>query len=454
MGFSLPIKAFSNTPLLGLAFRGTISRQGTPLRIHRAHLRQSTSALFQRLFPERQIFFRSEGEVHFRRLSPRFQMTVAGIGVLVFLWVLATSLYYLSGDARLAAKDQELRYMSGELDSLLGELTRLQNDALARAERIEQRQRFLDSLIASAPETGGLAGEGATLEGAKVEKDGVSKKEEQQSFLHRATAARAPLLASLLGANRAAAKSMTVTTGLARETDVLLGRLARIAAHQDAQARALAAREEQRLRAARQVVARLGLDFRALIAAESEAPRGVGGPLLPVPEEPGTAAFRKLLDLVGTRRQFDAAVLSIPSRVPADNYYVSSRFGQRRDPFRKTWAMHSGVDMAGWPGEPIYAAGDGLVVKAGRAPAYGLMVEIDHGNGFRTRYGHMRKLKTRAGQRVTRGTIIGEMGTSGRSTSTHLHWEVWFQGKLVDPMRYLEASKDVFALQNRVRTDG
>ncbi len=437
-----------------LGVSGAISRQVAPLRIHRAHLRQSTHALFKRLFPERQIFFRSEGEVHFKRLSPRFQMTVAAIAGFALLWVLATSIYYLTGDVRLAAKDQELRYMSGELDALLGELTRLQNDALARAERIEQRQRFLDSLLPSTPEAGAVPGHDATLQGATTEKSEGSHKREQQSFLHRGATARAPLLATLFGANRAVAGSVTATDGLAEETDALLGRLARIAAHQDAQARALAAREEERLRTAQRVVARLGLDFKALIAAETETRRGVGGPLLPVPEEPGTAAFRKLLDLVGTRRQFDAAVLSIPSRVPADNYYVSSRFGQRRDPFRKTWAMHSGVDMAGWPGEPIYAAGDGLVVKAGRAPAYGLMVEIDHGNGFRTRYGHMRKLKTKAGQRVTRGTIIGEMGTSGRSTSTHLHWEVWFRGKLVDPMRYLEASKDVFALQNRVRTDG
>ena len=344
--------------------------------------------------------------------------------------------------------------MSGELDALLGELTRLQDDALARAEQIEQRQRFLDSLLANMPEASAVAGDDTALEGTKAEQDGISREREQQSFLHRAGAVRTPLLASWLGANRAVAGGVVATDGLVGETDALLGRLARIAAHQDAQARALAAREEQRLRAARRLVARLGLDFKALLAAEAETPGGAGGPLLPVPEEPGTAAFRTLLDLVGTRRQFDAAVLSIPSRIPADNYYVSSRFGQRRDPFRKTWAMHSGVDMAGWPGEPIYAAGDGLVIKAGRAPAYGLMVEIDHGNGFRTRYGHMRKLKTKAGQRVTRGTIIGEMGTSGRSTSTHLHWEVWFRGKLVDPMRYLEASKDVFALQDRVRTDG
>ncbi len=410
--------------------------------------------MFRRLFPERQIFFRTEGEVHFRRLSPRFQITVAGIAGVILLWVLATSIYYLTGDVRLAAKEQELHYMSGELDALLGELTRLQDDALARAEQIEQRQRFLDSLLANMPEASAVAGDDTALEGTKAEQDGISREREQQSFLHRAGAVRTPLLASWLGANRAVAGGVVATDGLVGETDALLGRLARIAAHQDAQARALAAREEQRLRAARRLVARLGLDFKALLAAEAETPGGAGGPLLPVPEEPGTAAFRTLLDLVGTRRQFDAAVLSIPSRIPADNYYVSSRFGQRRDPFRKTWAMHSGVDMAGWPGEPIYAAGDGLVIKAGRAPAYGLMVEIDHGNGFRTRYGHMRKLKTKAGQRVTRGTIIGEMGTSGRSTSTHLHWEVWFRGKLVDPMRYLEASKDVFALQDRVRTDG
>ncbi|MFQ5346815.1 MAG: peptidoglycan DD-metalloendopeptidase family protein [Rhodothalassiaceae bacterium] len=426
------------------------------MRIHRAHIRDSALALYRRLFPERQIFFRSEGEVHFRRLSPQMQVTAAAIALVALMWILAVSIHYLTGDARLAAKERELQYVSGELDALLGELGRLQKDALARTRKVEQRQRILDSLLGDLPAEG--AAEAATAGDAAAAEDGTraSGRASQDQAMWTGGAGGSTVLAALIGVSgaRAGAPVRGPEYDVHRETGFLLRRLDAIAAKQEEQAAALARREQRRLAEARHLVARLGLEFDDLLASDVVPAVGTGGPLVAISGDQSSPAFRDLLDLAGTRRQFDAAVFSIPSRIPADNYFVSSRFGQRRDPFRKTWAMHSGVDLAGWPGEPIHAAGEGLVIKAGRAPAYGLMVEIDHGNGFHTRYGHMRKLKVKAGARVDRGTVIGEMGTSGRSTSTHLHWEVWFQGKLVDPMRFMEASKDVYALQTQVRSNG
>ena len=105
--------------------------------------------------------------------------------------------------------------------------------------------------------------------------------------------------------------------------------------------------------------------------------------------------------------------------------------------------MHAGIDIASHWKTPIKATSEGVVIRAGFKGPYGRLVEIDHGNGFRTRYGHLEVIKVKKGQHVDQGDIVGLMGTSGRSTNTHVHYEIWFGNHYRNPMKFLRAAKHV-----------
>ncbi|MGF7171515.1 murein DD-endopeptidase MepM/ murein hydrolase activator NlpD [Sphingobium xanthum] len=137
---------------------------------------------------------------------------------------------------------------------------------------------------------------------------------------------------------------------------------------------------------------------------------------------------------------------SIPSREPVENISLTSSFGNRSDPFNGRRRMHQGIDIPGPIGTPIYATADGVVQRAEWANGYGNLVEINHGNGLETRYGHMSKLIAQPNERVRRGQLIGLMGSTGRSTGSHLHYEVRIAGAAVNPMPYIEGTNYELAL--------
>ncbi len=130
-----------------------------------------------------------------------------------------------------------------------------------------------------------------------------------------------------------------------------------------------------------------------------------------------------------------------PSGWPSSGGWISSRYGYRRDPFTGRRAFHSGVDIANKPGSPIKAVADGVVTRAGREGAYGLMVEVNHGNGYHTRYAHASKILVDVGSRVSKGDRIAVVGSTGRSTGTHVHFEVFKDDKAVNPRKFLRAAR-------------
>ncbi|WP_062268892.1 M23 family metallopeptidase [Endozoicomonas arenosclerae] len=164
-------------------------------------------------------------------------------------------------------------------------------------------------------------------------------------------------------------------------------------------------------------------------------------------------AIDQLSDQIDSReQQFDILISLVANRAISDDAFVaglpvkkgwlSSRFGQRTDPFTGKRAWHAGIDMAGKRGSDIVAVAAGVVTWSGDRFGYGLLVEINHGNGYVTRYAHAQASKVKVGDIVTRGQTIAEMGSSGRSTGPHVHFEVIRNGKHVDPQRYIyRASK-------------
>ena len=142
-------------------------------------------------------------------------------------------------------------------------------------------------------------------------------------------------------------------------------------------------------------------------------------------------------------KELETALQSVPVKLPAKDYYISSLYGYRKDPMSKRRSMHKGIDMAGWKGTKIFTPANGMVRRAGHNGSYGLFIEIDHQNGFLTRYGHLSKIKVHKGQTLTKDDLIGLMGSTGRSSGTHLHYEILFENKQINPLKLIKALKDV-----------
>jgi len=183
-----------------------------------------------------------------------------------------------------------------------------------------------------------------------------------------------------------------------------------------------------------------------------DQPPALGGPETGAGEGPAVPALDAMIDSLGTqiddrRRQLTAlenliltrelARQIVPGGRPVEAGYISSLYGQRTDPFDGHQANHQGIDFAGAPGTRVLAVADGIVSHAGPDGGYGRLIEVTHGNGYVTRYAHNAKLLLAPGETVKRGDAIALMGSTGRSTGTHLHFEVLRDGRPVNPLSFV-----------------
>ncbi len=169
-------------------------------------------------------------------------------------------------------------------------------------------------------------------------------------------------------------------------------------------------------------------------------------------ESPNAQAAGEFHALFMSWKKLDAmenGVISIPSTKPISAFTFTSAFGVRADPFRGSAAMHAGIDLASPTGTPIYATADGVVDRAEWFGGYGNMVEIDHGKSIATRYGHMSRIVAHEGERVHRGDLIGYVGSTGRSTGPHLHYEVRIDGRAVNPIPFLQSANYLVAVNEQ-----
>lgn len=189
---------------------------------------------------------------------------------------------------------------------------------------------------------------------------------------------------------------------------------------------------------------------------------GMGGPYEPVSAEAAAAAasaataegsadaqFRSLFQTWQKLDVLEQTVIAIPSMQPVENVRLTSSFGVRSDPFHGSAAMHAGIDIPGPIGTPIYATADGVIGRSGRFGGYGNLITVNHGKGIETRYGHLSKILVAANTRVRRGQLIGLMGSTGRSTGSHLHYEVRIDGAAVNPMPFMQNANVLDQIQQR-----
>jgi len=173
---------------------------------------------------------------------------------------------------------------------------------------------------------------------------------------------------------------------------------------------------------------------------------GRGGPF----ETAGNPTFKALFNSWKKLDSLQDGVISVPSDKPVKTAAFTSGYGVRSDPFRGVAAMHAGIDLSGPHGTPIYATADGVVANAGwNSGGYGNLIKVDHGRGIETRYGHLSAILVRPGDRVTRGQVIARMGSTGRSTGNHLHYEVRIEGRAVNPIPFMKSADYVVAMQRK-----
>jgi murein DD-endopeptidase MepM/ murein hydrolase activator NlpD len=233
-----------------------------------------------------------------------------------------------------------------------------------------------------------------------------------------------------------------------------LGRLEasldRVEGRQTAAVAQVQARYDSRTRQIRAVLDGLGLKLNAV-------PGAIGGPFVPVKLPPANESFSRALTQASISRarveDLWNTLSFVPLRKPLTSELdMTSPFGVRIDPFVHEASMHTGMDFRGTVGDPIHATATGKVVKAGWEGGYGQMVEIDHGEGLSTRYGHLSEIDVSVGQTVKAGQVVGRLGSTGRSTGPHLHYETRINGEAVNPEKFLAAGVTLFGEHPLIRS--
>jgi murein DD-endopeptidase MepM/ murein hydrolase activator NlpD len=417
-----------------------------------------------RFFPERQVYFRSNGIVRFVQLSSTVQMFVAVLLLIALGWVGFTSVNFLIRDYVLEAREQTITDMAAAQDSLNQDILSLQDEVVSRADRLERRQQYLNNLMAEEPLGGFEAASNTSASkvvGPSAEEAATSAVDGEENADIEKGAYVAPArelsLFSLLMPSAEAAALPSVTP-MDKFRPALLQRLALIEVEQNELAEKLTRYAQAELSDIDSRIDATGLKSTDLVAHWSgrSADTATGGPFIPgaslatlTATDAQNAILVALDDRWSDMQKARDAIYSIPVTIPAKKYYISSRYGRRLDPFKRARAMHYGLDMAGWPGNAIMTAADGVVTKAGTWGAYGNLIEIDHGNGFKTRYGHLGRIRVKRGDTLEAGQRIADMGCSGRCTSTHLHFEVWFAGKPQNPLPFIKVADNVFEIQRQ-----
>ena len=187
--------------------------------------------------------------------------------------------------------------------------------------------------------------------------------------------------------------------------------------------------------------------LRQIATTSAASQLGQGGPFEPVKAD-SDSTFKQLFSSWKKLDNLQVGAIAVPSEKPVRTAAFTSGYGVRSDPFGGGATRHMGIDLAGPVGTPIYATADGVVSASGyNNGGYGNLIKLDHGRGVETRYGHLSAMMVTAGQRISRGQLIGRMGSTGRSTGSHLHYEVRIEGKAVNPIPFMKSTDYLLAMQ-------
>lgn len=441
----------------------------------RTRLAIKIHALLEQRFPERRLFLKSDTDTRFIRLRPVTQLIAyAGTSVIVAWAIIATAILLMdsigSGNFREQAKRDQQNYQD-RLNVLSAERDSRADEALASQARfsaaLDQVSVMQSQLLASETrrlelETG-IEVIQSTLRDTMIERE--TARTELTQMQDQATENNT-VLTTAVGAPAQMTFMADALERTAQERDVILADAQNALNAADELEHEIKLMHEQNDQIFRQLeeamtisVEPLDKMFRSagmptdqIIEQVRRGYSGQGGPLTPLSfstrgEEPSADELRanRLLNQMDQLNLYRIAAQMAPFAVPVKSVFrFTSPYGYRRDPKTGGRRMHKGTDFASKHGTDIFATADGVVVHAGWQSGFGKLVRIKHAFGIETLYAHNTNVRVTKGQRVSRGDHIADMGSTGRSTGTHLHYEIHVNGKTVNPMIYIKAARNVF----------
>jgi len=362
---------------------------------------------------------RSQGQVRFIKISSRLQISAAALVIALLLaWLVTMAVVTFSQfsatSERMALLNREAKVASSE-----SRVSEYRNRVDSVADDLARRQDFIEKMVQA--QIGSLP---ADMKAGETVSDSSSE----------------------------AARTIDKVSMAVPEA----AGLARIEARQLAFVERLTRMADRRSASAAQAIRSLGLNPGTMLASlDSRDARG--GPLLRLATSADGSLdprFKRLGLSLARMNTLERGLAGIPQVLPASLEFISSGFGYRSDPFTGEGAFHAGLDFKGPIGAPVYAAARGVVSFAGVKQGYGNCLEIDHGNGLVTRYAHMSAFRAAVGQQVPAGGVIGAIGSTGRSTGPHLHFEVRLHDQPINPRPFLEAAPHVLEEARNARAAG
>ncbi|KGJ04105.1 peptidase M23 [Paracoccus halophilus] len=424
---------------------------------------QSLNSVLERWLPEQRLFLKSERSTRFLRLRPVTQLVIVSGGAAVFGWsIIATSILAIDaisagsvrGEMRRSqgALESRLTDLSAERDSRAAEAVAAQNRFSVALDQVSRMQsQLLESEARRRELETGIGAVQASLQEA-VEShhdtesltadagDQAARTAELQAALDILSRELKTASAERASAEQQAEDATRIAEATRLERDLIVARNDEILTQlEDAVSVSVEPLDE--------MFRSVGMNPDEILRTVRRGYSGQGGPLNPVGYSSsgnaaitqGEAKAREIMITLDQVNTYRIAIEKMPLAMPVQSAYrLTSPYGRR-------WGrMHSGIDMAGPAGTPVYATGDGTVIWAGWQSGYGNLIKIQHELGTETRFAHLSKIRVKKGQKVSRGTQIGDMGNTGRSTGPHLHYEVRVDGRAVNPMSFIKAAQNVF----------
>ena len=426
--------------------------------------------IISRLFKERQIYHRSDGVVHFISMSTKTQIALATVIGAALLWIAYASVNVVFKEQIIVAKDRDSRVMETtfskrlhqaqrayddvsshnvlmqqEFDATMAEISSRHQTLKGMVERKAAIDQSLDSLAEGLSQAGAPNGQ-KPVNGNRIMIDVTpaepTPRQSRLSILRNEALQEAHYNSARVPENSGAAVSLAQMKDAA--ADLFVEQVLLLASIEE--------RSTKQIDEIHRVLASTGIKAEELVTPRkiSNVVLAQGGPFIDASNmsDASTDFFRhanRAGAIVDQLAEVEEAVSKIPLSSPLTvSRRFTSGFGVRRDPLNGRRANHHGIDFAAAWASPITATADGVVKFAGTRSGFGRVVEINHGNGFVTRYAHMKRYTVKTGQKVSLHDKIGELGNSGRSTGPHIHYEILYKGRPINPRRFIEAGRYVF----------
>jgi len=430
--------------------------------------KKQVTALITRWFPQHELLIRTDGKISHLKISKTMQISALAVFAISVGWGIFASFSYFIHDELVISRNKEILEARMAYRGLLSEVQEYQDKFSDLTDELSKNHGLMLNLVEK----------NATLK--QNMKSAVNKLETSKSRHKRILIAKANLkeklaniqieLNSLNNHNFSLKGNLnSVTTDLesalfernlarsksqklSETVKKLMNDLAELNKSEIKVLRKLTETTKNNIADIHYVLEHTGLNVAKLLGLkkmEKNKRSAQGGPFIPFSLSNNPSAnLKSSLHILNSQlkqyRNLQGLMKRLPLSSPLNYFTVSSHFGKRRDPINKRWAVHQGLDFGGIKNSPVYSTAPGKVSFAGRNGKYGKLIEIIHGYGFKTKYGHLNKILVKRGQKVDYRAKIGLMGSTGRSTGPHLHYEILMRGKHQNPWRFIKAGRYVY----------